>query len=98
MALILEAEQKLERAGLIAFFEETKDDWCKMAARAHAHLKEQYPENAPIRPDDVAKILSPVLGVDESLTEYLSAEQLRQRYWYTHFTDLIIDRCWTEFA
>lgn len=98
MALTLETEQKLERAGLIDFFEKERGDWGKMASRTYAHLKEQYPPKARIRHDDVAKILLPILEAEKSLTDFLSGEQLRQKYWYRHFTDLIIDRCWAELS
>jgi hypothetical protein len=49
-----------------------------------------------IRPDDVAKVLEPILEVNEDLRDYLSENKLKQKYWVSYFTDLVIDRTWGD--
>lgn len=33
---------------------------------------------------------------NEDLREYLAGRKLRQKFWYTRFADLILDRLWKE--
>jgi hypothetical protein len=94
MALTLDTEQKLESAGLIAFFESDQAMWIELAKKSFEFVKGTFPPDSIIRPDDVAKALKPVAEVHESLRDYLSAEKLTQKYWVAYFTDLIIERTW----
>jgi len=96
MALTLEAEQRLENVGLIEFFDVHKPIWLKAAQETHQFLKGNFPFDSTIRPDDVAKALRPVLEVNEELRQKLNEEKLKQKFWISDFTDLIIDRTWPE--
>ena len=98
MALTLEAEQRLTSADLIEFFETHRDNWLADARETYDFLARNFPQGATIRPDDVAKALKPIIEVDESLKTELSRNKLRQKYWVSDFTDLIIDRTWTEIS
>lgn len=94
MALTLEADQKLEKVGLIAFFHHGEKSWLEDAKKAYAYLRERFPDNVSPRPDDVAKVLRPIIEVDKALQAELARKKLTQKYWISYFTDLILDRCW----
>ena len=96
MALTLDKEQKLESAGLIDFFENDQVMWTDLAKGSHEYLKGNFPGDSQVRPDDVAKVLEPIIEVNEELRAYLSANKLKQKYWNSYFTDLIIDRTWAK--
>jgi hypothetical protein len=55
MALTLEAEQRLEDANLLDFFENDTDRWRVLARSAHEFAEKNFPKDSEIRPDDVAK-------------------------------------------
>jgi hypothetical protein len=96
MALTLEAEQSLERGGLIALFSDHDAHWREMAAQSYRFLVGNFPNGATVRPDDVAKTLTPLLEVDDLLTNHLAARKLKQKYWKRYFCDLVLDRCWAR--
>ncbi|AWM78210.1 hypothetical protein [Phenylobacterium parvum] len=96
MALTLDEEQKLEAAGLIAFFLTSQATWLATVKRTHAFLKATLPSGTTIRPDDLAKTLLPLVEVDEPLQAQLAMKKLKPKYWFRYFTNLIIDRLWTQ--
>lgn len=96
MALTLDTLQRLEAAGLINFYNLHDAAWLAAAGRAKRFLQATFPAGSQIRPDDLRKILLAIVEVDEYLQGYLDAEKLKQKYWYSHFTDLIVDRTWTR--
>jgi hypothetical protein len=87
-------QPKLDAAGLIAFFEENEAMWRAVAKKAYDYVKGNFPADSSVRPDDVAKALYPIIEVNEDLRTYLNAEKLKQNYWISHFTDLVIERAW----
>lgn len=96
MALTLDTEQKLESAGLVGFFESDQKMWIELVKKSFEYVTGNFPLDSRVRPDDVAKALKPMVEVHETLRDYLSANKLTQKYWISHFTDLIIDRTWEE--
>ena len=96
MALTLEAEQRLYKVSLIAFYENDKSKWDGSAKEAYKFVQENFPDTATVRRDDVAKALVPVLEVSEELTNQLNKKKLQQKFWIQYFADLIIDRCWVS--
>lgn len=96
MSLTLEAEQRLRAVSLITLFTTHEADWRSAAKRTYDFVKESFPEGATIRRDDVAQSLAPILEVDEVLRQKLALDKLKQRFWITDFTDLIIDRVWDQ--
>jgi hypothetical protein len=96
MALTLQTEQLLEDAELIAFFEASRATWVRAAQETYRYIQRNFPRNAPIRPDDVAKPLIAILEVHQAFQDRLKERKLRQKYWNSHFADLIIDRTWNE--
>ena len=93
MALTLEIELRLERAGLIAFFAANQAAWQAAAQDAYDYTKKQF-DGAPVRQDDIAKALRLVVEVDGALRNALDQKKLSQKYWIDFFTSLVIDRSW----
>jgi hypothetical protein len=98
VALTLESEQRLEKAGLVKFFNDHRATWLEAAQRAYNYARDSFPQGAAIRPDDVANPLTSVIAVNEMLRTKLSQARLTQRYWVGFFVDLIIDRVWQEIS
>lgn len=96
MGLTLDKEQKLKGAGLIDFFDEDATVWRELARKSYAYVRGNFPADLQIRPDDVAKVLEPIVEVNEDLRDYLSENKLKQKYWVGYFTDLVIDRTWGD--
>jgi hypothetical protein len=98
MALTLEAEQRLEKVGLIQLFEDDRERWQLMAKESYDFNAKNFPEGKIVRRDDVAKMLVPLLEIDNDLLDYLGTEKLKQKYWIRDFCDLILDRTWGAIA
>jgi hypothetical protein len=96
MSLTLESEQRLFKVGLVKFFDDHKVRWKELAQRSYSFVKNNFPDKAAIRLDDVAKALLPLLQVDEGLINHLSKNKLKQKYWFRDFGDLILDRTWSK--
>lgn len=96
MALTLEAEQRLEAAGLVDFFDKHEQVWLNAARETKAFVAGNFPKGALIRRDDVAKAFIPILEVNEILRSELNASKLRGKFWIRDFADLIIDRTWKK--
>jgi hypothetical protein len=94
MALTLESEQRLDSVGLVAFFDQHRAVWQAAAQETYNFLRRNFPQNAAIRHDDVAKALNPILEVNHLLRAKLDEEKLRGKYWISDFADLIIERTW----
>lgn len=94
MALTLAKEQRLQKVGLIALFEQHEDTWRRFAATAYAYTRGTWPEQAQVRPDDVAKPLRTTLEVSALLRNHLDVKRLTQKYYIDDFADLIIERTW----
>jgi hypothetical protein len=93
MALTLEIEQRLTRAGLVAHFNTNRAAWQANAQDAYDYAKKAF-DGAQVRPDDVAKTLRPVVEIEKGLRLVLDQKRLSQRYWIDYFTSLVIDRSW----
>ena len=98
MALTLEAEQRLNHVGLVAFYDEHQALWQQAAQETYDFVEQGFPEGVKIRRDDVAKPLYPILEVNELLRDKLDEKKLRGKFWISDFVNLIIDRVWNEIA
>lgn len=96
MGLTADVELTLRDASLIALFDKHRAAFNELAQESYKYAAGYVTEIAPLRRDDVAKILVPALLTNELLREYLAEKKLRQQYWYRHFADLILDRLWGE--
>ncbi len=94
MSLTLEAEQRLADVGIVKFFEDAQAGWLATVKATKEFVKSNFPQNALIRRDDVAKALIPILEVHEGFKEYRNTEKLRGKFWIKDFADLLIDRTW----
>jgi hypothetical protein len=93
MALTLDIEQRLTRAGLVNHFNANHAAWQANAQDAYDYTKKHF-DGAPVRPDDVAETLRPVVEIDKGLRLVLDQKRLSQKYWIDYFTSLVIDRAW----
>jgi hypothetical protein len=98
MGLSLVIEQALRDVDLITFYENDSAPWEKLASETYDYVKGHFPTGSKIRRDDVAEALISYLQVNESLTDFLKQNKLRQQYWFERFADLIIDRTWDEIS
>ena len=80
MGLTLESEQSLAAAKLTNLFDENRATWAAAAKKAYAYAKGNFPNGSAVRPDDVAKFLTPVLAVNEKLQQHLNAENCSARH------------------
>jgi hypothetical protein len=98
MGLTARKSLRLDDTGLVGLFEEEEAMWTKTAKEAYDYTAD-FVKGAgePVRPDDLIPILVPVLEVTDTLRTFLSEHRLSQKYWYTWFGELTIDRVWDEF-
>lgn len=96
MALTLEAEQRLDAAGLVGLYQQHDAVWLAAAKQTRAFVGGNFPNGSLVRRDDVAKALHPIMEVNETLRDYLDTEKLRGKFWVKDFVDLIIDRTWGQ--
>lgn len=96
MALTLEAEQRMEDVGIVAFFQKDHASWLDTVKATKSFVKSNFPTGSLIRRDDVAKALIPILEVHEGFKDFRSAEKLRGKFWVKDFADLLIDRTWDD--
>ncbi|MDH7640307.1 hypothetical protein [Sphingomonas oryzagri] len=96
MALTQQEEQRLEKAGLITYFNNNRAVFEASAKELLDYLKGNFPAGAIVRHDDVAKSLVGVVEVNKNLQTFLSQKKLKQQYWPKYFTNLILERVWDD--
>jgi hypothetical protein len=95
MALTLKKEQRLERVGLVEYFQANRGAWTKAAQDAYGYIKEGF-EGQVVRLDDVVPPLKAVVEINQGLKAFLSSGKLTQLYWVQDFAELVLDRVWDE--
>ncbi len=95
VALTQKKLQDLTDAGLVAFLENDQALWRAKARHAYNATRAFIKE---IRPDDVTSLLIAELEVAPEFRAFLARKKLNQKYWYSWFAELIIDRYWPELA
>jgi hypothetical protein len=95
MALTLERELRLERAGLVKYFEENEIAWAQAARDAYTYIRKGFAGQI-VRPDDVVAPLKAVVEIDAKLKAFLSVRKLSQLYWVVYFSELVLDRVWDK--
>ena len=97
MGLTANVEMSLSDAGPIGFYDKHVPAFKALAARAFAFAHDNVTATGlPLRKDDVGTSLVTALEINEELREYLAGKKLRQKFWYSRFADLILDRLWKE--
>jgi hypothetical protein len=94
MALSLNKLKRLGDAGLVELFDDDRKLWTAMAKDAYVYTRKFI--GADVRPDDMVPTLVPALEVSDRLRTYLAGRKLTQKYWYTWFAELIVDRLWPD--
>lgn len=99
MALKAIEELKLERVGLIKFFEKNKAHYQELAQDAYNYTaKFLQATGLPVRQDDVAGHLKAALEIDQKLTDARDTNRATQNYFVQFFTNLVLDRLWGEIS
>jgi hypothetical protein len=97
VALNATKSKRLEDAGLDDYFDQHRDLWAQKASRAYDYAQRFVEESGEeVRQDDVVPLLVPALEVFDEFRDHLAGEKLTQKYWYTYFAELIVDRLWNE--
>jgi len=97
MALNATKSKRLEDAELDTYFEEHRPLWVQKATRAFEYAKRFVEESGEdVRQDDVVPLLVPALEVLDDFRDHLMTSHLTQKYWYTWFAELIVDRLWAD--
>jgi hypothetical protein len=97
VALNAYKSKRLEDAGLLDYFERHRPLWEQKAKRAYEYAERFVRESGEeVRQDDVVPLLVPALEVLDDFRDHLASERLTQKYWYTYFAELIVDRVWEE--
>jgi hypothetical protein len=91
-------EQRLGRVGLVKFFEKNRGHYKSLAQEAYDYTAKILKSTGlPVRQDDVAGMLVAALEVDQLLTD-ARAKNATQAYWVRFFTNLVLDRLWSEIS
>jgi hypothetical protein len=93
VALTQKKLQDLTDAGLVGLLADDQSLWRAKAKHAYNATRAFIKD---IRPDDVVSLLIAELEVATELRTFLAKKKLTQKYWYSWFAELIIDRFWTE--
>jgi hypothetical protein len=97
LALNATKSKRLEDAGLDQYFDQHRPLWQQKARRAFEYARAFVVESGEeVRQDDVVPLLVPALEVFDDFRDHLAAQKLTQKYWYTYFAELIVDRLWAE--
>lgn len=97
MGLTARKSLKLQDTGLTNLYTSQQEIWAGMAREAYNYTADFVKNSGqPVRRDDLIPLLVPVLEVNDLLRAYLSESRLSQKYWFTWFAELIIDRMWDE--
>jgi len=92
-------EQKLQRVSLINFFGQHRANYKVLAQEAYDFTaKILQPTGLPVRQDDVAGHLRAALEVDKPLTDARDEKRCTQNYWVLYFTNLVLERLWSEIS
>lgn len=90
-------EQKLERVGLIKFFNANRDHYLVLAQDAYDYTaKILKATGLPVRQDDVAGHLKAAFEIDQKLTDARDKCRATQNYYIQYFTNLVLERLWSE--
>lgn len=95
MALTLEKLQRLERVGLVKYYDDNAGAWLAASRDAYDYVKKGF-GGEKVRPDDVNSPLRSIVGIDKALRTFLNKGKLSQKYWIDDFTVLVLDRTWEE--
>ena len=96
MALTQKEIQALQRHGMDKLYTKYADSWNAQAKQAYDYTRQNFPDGAKPRIDDVAGVFEPILEIDKKLVDFLQEKKLSQRYWLRYFCDYILDQVWAK--
>ncbi len=73
-------------------FEKNKAVWEPLAKNAHDYAKENITGGNEPRPDDIEKVLYPMLEVHQKVREHQEDNRARAPRYVTWFSEYVIDR------
>lgn len=89
--------EQLRAAGLVDLYRNNKAVFTELAKKAYEYAEHAIkPSGHPVRPGDVATPLQQSLTYNEMVKKTFSKEKLRQKYWRTWFTELVLEQTWEE--
>ena len=88
-----EAKKKaLEDKKFDELFKSHASAWHSMARKAYMYAKTNITNGDEPRPDDTAKILTPMVEVDEKFRDHQEDNKARAKRFVEMFTDYVIDK------
>ena len=92
MALTESKIRDLEDKLFDELFDEHEATWTDLAGSARDHAKDYITGGNEPRPDDVSKILVPMLEVNEALRKHQEDNHARAKRYVEWFTEYVIDK------
>jgi|SRR5580704_5336897 hypothetical protein len=92
MALTEAKIKDLEDKLFDELFTEHRPVWTQLAKKAFTHAKQNITGGRTPRPDDVAKVLYPMLEVHEDLRKHQETNRARAPRFTQWFTEYVIDK------
>jgi hypothetical protein len=84
--------QDLNDKNFDKLYEKYKDEWLAMVKNAYEFTKNHVTDGQAPRPDDILKMLLPMLEVDEHLRTHQEDNKARYKHFREYFGDYIIDK------
>jgi len=92
MGLSETKKKALEDKKFDELFSDNANIWESMARKAYMYAKKNITNGNEPRPDDIAKILTPMIEVDEKFRAHQEDNRARAKRFVEMFTDYVIDK------
>ena len=92
MALTEAKKKNLEDKDFHRLYSGHREKWVALARKSRAYARKNITGGAVPRPDDVAKILYPIVEVDADFRAHQEDNRARQSRFIGWFTEYIIDQ------
>lgn len=92
MALTEAKKKNLEDKDFHTLYTNHRDKWAALARSARTYAKRNITAGAAPRPDDVAKILYPIVEVDADFRAHQEENSARRKRFVEWFTEYVIDQ------
>jgi hypothetical protein len=92
MALTETKIKDLESKKFDELYNGNEAEWNQLAETAKAYTQENITDGKPPRPDDIAKVLLPMLQVRDDVRGHQEDHKARANRWVEWFVEYVIDR------
>jgi hypothetical protein len=82
--------KNLEDKAFNKLFKKHKPKWTRLARESHKYTKQNMTEGREPLPDDVAKLLYPMIEVDKDFRKHQYGNKARQTRYISWFTDYVV--------